>query len=134
MKTQEFVQLIACGKGRILTPTNVNEIVGKTIYWMFFGYSGNENVVSKSTIKAVMSEFEYYQGVEDPTGKCKTVAERWEQELTAQKIQELKDTLILVDENCKNTYIRYNPYTAWGNYFHCSDIDREVYFILEDEL
>lgn len=67
MKTQEFIQLIESGKGRILTPTNVNEIVGKTIYWMYFGYSGNENVVSKSTIKAVMSEYEYYQGVEDPT-------------------------------------------------------------------
>lgn len=134
MKTQEFIQLIESGKGRILTPTNVNEIVGKTIYWLYFGYCQNKDVVEKSTIKAVMSEYEYYQGIEDATGKCKTVAERWEQELPVQMIQDFKDTLMLVDENGKNTYIRYNPNTAWGNYFYCSDLDREVYFILEDEL
>lgn len=130
MTTEEFISQIDNVTAKVLTVESAKELKGHQIAWMYFGYSGNENVVSEMVIGDIISELEYNE-----TQPCKgfnSRAEYWRSYMDKQALEDAENTLLLLDINGKCPYIkahigRFNIFEEPT--FTCSDADRQVFYI-----
>lgn len=133
MTVSEFIKKIDNGEAKVLTLAAARQLIGKTIEWMYFGYHLNPLHVGKTTISQILSEYEIAQ--KEKMERFANRAEYWESYMSAEKLQEKKETLEIVDERGRNTCIVCHPESV-SLYkeltFTCSDADREVYFIVVD--
>lgn len=129
MKTlSEMKTLVENGKTHLLTIEKAKELKGKTISTIYFGYSGQDGV-DNFIVGEVMSELEYYRNLKedcfpDKYG-FKNRAEYWESYMNKEKLEEKKNTNLLLTADGRNTYIRE---TGEG-VFWCSDEDRWVRYV-----
>lgn len=75
MKANEFIKKIENGEAKVLTVESAKNLKGKTILWMYFGYSGNENEVYEMIVGDIVSELEYYST--QPCEGYKSRADYW---------------------------------------------------------
>lgn len=130
MTVKEFIQKIDNGEAKVLTVEAAKELRGKTIKWMYFGYEGNYNAVEEMVVGNIVSEWDYYK-----TQPCEGYDSRtayWETYMDESRINSLKNTMLLLDEEGNNSFIRCYP--KGESFFKvptftCSDADREVYYI-----
>lgn len=131
MKIKEFIEKIESGDAKVLTLKEAKKLIGKEIYWCYFGYEHNDNKVSTLKVGNIVSEKEYYTTIDNsPVEGFPNRYEYWVNKLH-KVAKESEKNLIILDADNKNTYIRCyhkNPYYKEPT-FTCSDSDREVYFI-----
>ena len=116
-------------KTEILTLAKAKELKGKTIEWAYNGYFENHSQIEKVTIGEIVSEWEWAE--RQPCEGYNNIAEMWLTRFDEKQIKELKNILVLLSEDGKNTFIRchLNESNYWGEpTFTCSDIDRAVYY------
>lgn len=131
MKVSEFIEKIESGDAKVLTLKEARNLIGKEIYWCYFGYEHNENIVSFLKVGNIISEREYYTTIDNsPVMGFENLYEYWANK-RPKAAKESDKKLMLLDSCNKDTYIRChynNPYYKEPT-FTCSDLDREVYFI-----
>lgn len=130
MTIAEFIEAINNGRAKVLTVERAKGLKGRRIYWMYFGYEGNEDKVNEMTVGDIVSELEYYRS--QPMDGYPSRAAYWEASMDAEKLQDARDKLLLLDDTGGNPYIfahtgRWNCFDVPT--FTCSDSDREVYYI-----
>lgn len=135
MDYKDFNKKIESKEAKVLTLDAAKSLKGKRIVWTYFGYGKNEQQVYESIIGDIVSALDYQE-----TQPCEGFASRadsWRSFMSPEELQKEKETLYLIDKNGKDTYMRCH--SEWKNYFRfptftCSDVDREVYYlVLEDE-
>lgn len=109
MTTSEFIKKIENKKANVLTVERAGWLKGKTVYWFYYGYTGNQNKVLKMTIGDIVSELEYYST--QPCEGYASRAEYWKSYMTEEQLKEKESDL-------------FDKPT-----FTCSDADREIYYI-----
>lgn len=130
MKAAEFNELIKSGKAHFLTLAKARELMGKTIIWTYFGYAGNHQQVYESEITEIISEYERASR-EDMEGYASR-ADYWESYMSAEKLQETKDRLEIIDKGECTYMFCETKATFWDEpTFVCSDSDRPVFFIVK---
>lgn len=132
MMTSEFAKKIE-NKKAVLTVEKAKCLKGKTVYWFYYGYTGNQNKVLQMTIGDIVSELEYYST--QPCEGYASRAEYWKSYMTEEQLKEKENTLLLLDENGKNNFIRAHVNSGLSNNpeFTCSDADREVYYVRKNK-
>lgn len=130
MTTQEFTKKIESGEAKVLTLAAANELKGKTIHTMYYGYRGNYLSVETFVVGEVVSELEYYRT--QPADGWNNRAEYWESYMTEDQLRRTREKMMLLDGDGKSTFI-YIPekYCRWcgEDVFVCSEDDRQVYFV-----
>ena len=129
MTKSEFIKKVENGEAKVLTVEAARKLKGKTILWMYFGYSGNENEVRKMRVGDIVSELGYYS--KQPCEGYASRAEYWKSYMTEEQLKEKENTLLLLDEEGKNQFIRAHKESDLFDKptFTCSDADREIYYI-----
>lgn len=129
MNTQEFYRKVDNGEAKVLTVEVAKTLKGKKIYWWYKGYSGNENHVDEIAIGDIVSELDYYST--QPCEGYSSRTEYWRSYMTKSQINEKKNTLLLLDTDGKNKFIRAHLNFDYFKEptFTCSDADREVYYL-----
>lgn len=134
MKISEFIEKIESGEAKVLTLKEAKNLIGKEIYWCYFGYEHNENKVSTLKVGNIVSEKEYYTTIDNsPVEGFANRFEYWVSKVPS-AAKKAEKNLMILDENNKMTYIychKDNPYYKEQT-FTCSDMDREVYFMLAE--
>ena len=131
MEVKDFVKKIDNGEAKVLTVEAAKELRGKTIEWMYFGYEGNQNQVERMVIGDIVSEWDYYK-----TQSCdgyKNRTDYWESFMDERRINSLKNTLMLLDNEGKTSFLRCYPKGESffkEPIFTCSDADRNVYYVV----
>lgn len=120
-------------KLKILTVESAKALKGNKIQILIFGYAHQDHT-EEFVIGDVMSELEYYRQLKedcypDKHGH-KNRAEYWESYMTPEKLEEHRETLVIVKDNGESSYIRYNPKYDYDNSktFYLGDVDRLVWF------
>ena len=131
METSEFIRKIEVGEAKVLTVEAARSLKGKRILWMYFGYEGNENVVEEMNVGGITTKYDYAK--KQPMKGYASQADYWESYMSSEQLQEMKATLVLLNEEGKDSYIyahtgRYNFYDVPT--FTCSDADREVFYMI----
>ena len=111
----------------VLTINNVKSILGKIVNWTHPTSSDNDQYVYRSQFAEVISEFDL--AARFPEEKYPTRQARWIAELSEARLEEFKNTLIILDSDGKDTGIRLYP---GEECFSCSDEGRYVSFVVED--
>lgn len=129
MKVNEFIQKIESKEARVLTVEAAKILKGETILWMYFGYSGNENEVYEMNVGDIVSELEYYSN--RPFKGYKSHADYWKSYMSEKQLKEKENTLLLLDSDGNDKFIRANLNCDLFNEptFTYSDADREVYYV-----
>lgn len=133
MMTSEFAKKIENKKANVLTVERAKWLKGETVYWFYYGYTGNQNKVLQMTIGDIVSELEYYST--QPCEGYASRAEYWKSYMTEEQLKEKENTLLLLDENGKNNFIRAHVNSGLFDdpTFTCSDADREVYYVRKNK-
>lgn len=127
-----FIEKIESGEAKVLTVEAAKELKGKRIAYLFFGYAGNQNEVRETTVGNIVSSFDYEKT--QPFEGFASRADQWITFMTKKQVKEQQEKLLLLDENDK-----YTSYICCygGKYsffpeptFTCSDVDREVYYLV----
>ena len=116
-------------ENNLLTLAKAQGLIGKTIRYFAPAYSGNSDYTGEITISGIVSEWEYNK--KQPMKGYSSRTAYWESYMSERQIEELKETLLLLDENgrVEPHWIRLHPgYAA----FSISDADR--YVIFEEDL
>lgn len=100
---KDFVEKINNGEAKLLTLAAAQSLIGKRISWMYFGYEGNSNVVYTDVVAA---------------------------------LQKSNDEVRIMNDANEYTFMQcyldegrvINPEPT----FVCSDLDRVVYFLVEE--
>lgn len=135
MNNSELNQIIQAaidnGTAKYLTLEDIESLKGKRIITKYFGYRGQDGV-SSFIVGDVLSHYELairntdIAFVEDG---YKNQAEYWESYMNKSKLDEKKNTLMLLSEEgyqmCINCDIN-------EGLFWCSDSDRYVYFVIAE--
>ncbi len=129
MTTSEFIKKIENKKANVLTVERAGWLKGKTVYWFYYGYTGNQNKVLKMTIGDIVSELEYYST--QPCEGYASRAEYWKSYMTEEQLKEKENTLLLLDSDGNDKFIRAHLNLCFFDKptFTCSDADREIYYI-----
>ena len=129
MTKKEFIQKIDSGEAKVLTIEAANLLKGHRIAWMYFGYEGNEDVVEEMVVGDIFSEFDYNKT--QPFEGYTSRAAYWMSCMTAAKLAETKERLLLTNAEGESTHIFCEPKSPLYDEptFCCSDVDREVYYI-----
>lgn len=111
-----------------MTVEKARQLKGKKILWLYFGYMG-QSEVEEMVVGDILSQYEYNKT--QPMKGWPSRSDYWESYMTPEKLQETKETLMLLDASGRDRFI----YAHSTNYypeptFTCSDADREVYFLL----
>lgn len=116
----------------MLTTEDAERLNGCRITTYYEGYAGQDGIDS-FVVGDVVSELEYYRNLREdcfPDKKGnRNRAEYWESYMTEDQLQKHRDKLVLLRADGSNTYI----YCYDGEHFTCSDSDRWVFFIEEEE-
>lgn len=131
MTTKEFNQKIKDGEAKVLTLEAAKELKGKTIFWTYFGYEHNQQVILENKVGDIISELDYAEN--EPLDGWKSRADYWRSYMSAEKLQKCKDTLMLLDADGQSTYMYCYLYSEFFDEptFTCSDEDRCVYYIVK---
>lgn len=128
---QDFVAKIETGEAKVLTLEAAKKLKGKRIAWFYMGYQGNKNTVGEMIVGDVVGYFDFYKT--QPCGEFASMADYWLSYMDSEKIENLKNDLVLLDGNGNNTYVycHHHSYPALFKEptFTCSDVDREVYYL-----
>jgi hypothetical protein len=129
MKTnKEFRLLIKNGAARVLTIEDARRLKGKEIEYYYFGYNG-QNGHGVVRIGEVVSYYDWYgEKACEENDKYADIAGYWESCLTPRRIEEIKNTLVLLNDKGENTFI-YCYKDMDGDWFSCSDAGRFVHYI-----
>ena len=134
MKTSDFIKQIENGNAKVLTVEAARNLKGKKIIYAYFGY--NPAQVEEMVVGNIVTEYDFYKTQPCPGYDSRTAY--WESYMPEEKLQDTKETLLLLDENgaydphyIKAHLGKYNFYNEPT--FTCSDADREVYYIECDE-
>ena len=132
MTAYEFEQKIASGEAQVLTLAAAKQLKGKRIRWFYLGDPSNVNSVRQMEVGPLISEWEYAS--RQPFEGYSSKADYWRSYMSARRIEELKQTLLLLDAQGNVPYLRVHLYTDVFEEptFTCSDIDRKVYYLLEE--
>lgn len=127
---EEFLKKIETGEAKKLTLQAAKELKGKKIAWSYFCYEGNEPTVEYLCVGDIISQYDYNQT--QPHPRFKSRSEYWESYMDWQKLQKVKETLVLLNSEGNDTFIYCHPQSLLRYkelMFTCSDVDREVYYI-----
>lgn len=123
-------EAVEAGKASLLTVRIAEQLKGKKISTIYFGYRGQDGF-DEFVIGEVVSEIEYYRNLKeecylnDP--KFKNRAEYWESYMTEKQLLEVKNTLVIITADGRYTCIRAHQENDGA--FTCSDRDRFVWFV-----
>lgn len=120
---KEMRKLVKEGKTELLTLEDIPNLAGKKIRTIYFGYE-HQDGVDEFVVGGVASEWELAEKETMKDGR--TRAEYWASYMSGDRIEELKNTLMLLRQDGSKTYIRCDRQEGE---FYCSDIDRYVQFI-----
>lgn len=131
MTTKEFNQKIENGEAKVLTVEAAKSLKGKTIVWTYFGYQGNEQSLYETQVGDIVSEMDYYET--QPMDGWKSRAEYWRSYMSKRQLDEVKNTLMLLDSDNNMTFIKchLNSGIFEEPTFTCSDEDRCVFYIVK---
>ena len=129
MTTQEFNQKIESGEAKVLTLEKAKSLIGKTIFWTYFGYRGNQQDVYETTIGNILSDMQYNET--QPLKGWSSRAEYWCSYMNKRQLDEVNNTLLIVDANNNNTFMYCHLIESCFDEptFTCSDADRCVFYI-----
>lgn len=132
MKTlQELCEAVANKTAKVLTVDLAEELKGKRIATIYFGYRGQDGI-DEFVIGDIVSEIEYYRNLKEdcyinhPKG-FKNRAEYWESFMSESQLDRYRNTMIIIAADGRNTFIRAHAENHGA--FTCSDTDRFVYFL-----
>lgn len=129
MTTQEIF-----AANQILTVEIAKSLIGKRIETVYSGYRG-QNGEDNFVVGSVVPELEYYRNLKEDCyknhPKFKNRAEYWESYMSEKQLTEAKTKMVLLTEDGRNTFIYAHQENK--GVFTCSDIDREVYYVLVNE-
>ncbi len=118
----------------ILTVETAKSLIGKRIKTLYFGYNG-QNGKDEFVIGSVISELEYYRNLKEACfenhPKFRNRAEYWESYMSEDQLNNLKNTMLIITSDGRNTFIR--SYPGNNGAFTCSDCDRFVYFQKQED-
>lgn len=126
MKRYDFIQRIKSGEAQVLTVEKARQLKGQRIYWMYFGYKG-QNEVGEMVVGDIVNKYDYYKS--QPVEGWPSRADYWKSYMKADALQEIKDTLMLLEADGKDPFIYAFPSAYDEPTFTCSDADREIYFL-----
>ena len=109
MTAFEFEQKIASGEAQVLTLAAAKQLEGKRIRWFYLGDPSNVNSVRQMEVGPLISEWEYAS--RQPFEGYSSKADYWESYMSARRIEELKQTLLLLDAQGNAPYLRVHLYT-----------------------
>lgn len=128
MLVNDFITAINNGTAKVLTVEAAKSLKGKKIYWFYFGYEHNAAQVYELVVGDIVTEIDYYSN--EPVKGWASRADEWRATMTPEKLKEVTENLLLLDNNGNNTYIiSHNDHHFDERTFTCSDADRCVYFI-----
>lgn len=129
MTTKEFNKKIENGEAKVLTLEDAKSLKGKKIMWTYFGYYANEQEIFETKVGDIVSEMDYYET--QPMEGYKSRAEYWRSYMSKRQLDEVKNTLILLDSDNNMTYIKCHLNSVFfeEDTFTCSDEDRCVYYM-----
>lgn len=126
MKKNDFIQRIKSGEAQVLTVEKARQLKGKRIYWMYFGYKGQDEV-GEMVVGDIVNKYDYYMS--QPMEGWPSRSDYWNSYMKANALQEIKDTLMLLEADGKDPFIYAFPHTYDEPTFTCSDADREIYYL-----
>lgn len=124
-----FRKKIEANEAKVLTLDSARQLKGKRIAWMYFGY--NPSVVNEMIVGDIVSSWDYNE--KQPCEGYKSRTDYWQSYMKKEQLQREKETLLLLDAEGKNSYIKCH--SDWNDTyeeptFTCSDANREVYYII----
>lgn len=127
---EEMRAAVEQGKTQFLTKKDAQRLKGKKIKTIYFGYAGQDGV-DEFEVGEIASEWELAVREILDWGKFngKSRAEYWASYMSEEKINEAKNTLMLLRADGSKTYIRCEQ---GEDTFYCSDIDRFVRYVISD--
>jgi len=132
MKTlQELREAVANKSAKILTIDIANQLKGKRIATIYFGYHGQDGI-DEFIVGDIISELDYNRNLQEdcfvnhPKG-YKNRAEYWESYMTSDQLKKYRNQYLLLAVDGRNTWIRAHEENDGA--FTCSDSDRFVYYI-----
>ena len=128
---EEMRAAVEQGKTKFLTKKDAQQLKGKKIKTIYSGYAGQDGV-DEFVVGRIASEWELAEKEILDWGKFngKSRAEYWASYMSEEKINEAKNTMMLLRADGSKTYIRCEP---GEDTFNCSDIDRYVSYILAEQ-
>jgi len=130
MKTLKDLRTAVENKeAKVLTIALANQLKGKRIATIYFGYKGQDGI-NEFTVGEIVSELEIARrdvAFSEIDPRFNNRAEYWESYMTESQLNEEKSTLHLLTDEGKETYIRAHSFNKGE--FTCSDSDRNVFFI-----
>lgn len=127
MKTLEQLREAVANKtAKVLTVDLANELKGRKIATIYFGYRGQDGI-DEFIVGDVKSEYDFAETIIEGFEKEGNQARRWDAVMSASQIKRYKNTMILLTADGRNTFIRAHEENHGA--FTCSDTDRFVYFI-----
>lgn len=123
-------------ENQVLTVAVADSLKGQKIACTNPEYSANSCHVSMFVVGEIINELEYMYTQEYPLQKegftqHKTFGHYWESYMSAAQLDEVKTTLVLLDDAGKKQFKAHTKYSNFYNTptFTGSDADREVYYI-----
>jgi len=127
MKTlQELKNAVADKSAWILTIDVAKQLKGNRIATIYFGYHGQDGI-DEFVIGDIVSEYNYAETIIEGFEEYGNQARYWDQIMNTNQINKMKDRMLLLTADGRNTHI----FAVIENdgIFTCSDSDRFVYFI-----
>lgn len=113
------------GELSLLTISNVESLKGKRIQTIYFGYNGQDGV-DDFVVGEVLSEYD--RAAREIMDDGRTRAEYWDSFMSADKLKVKKEDLTIITADGRDTFIRYASQWSHDGTFHCSDVDRAVFY------
>jgi hypothetical protein len=130
MKTlQEMREAVKNDTAQILTLDLANELKGKKIATIYFGYKGQDGI-DEFIVGEIVSELDLARRevtFKEIDPRFNNRAEYWESYMTKQQLNEKRNRMLLLTADGRNTYIYAAP--SNDGIFTCSDIDRYVFYV-----
>ncbi len=107
----------------ILDVNVIQSLKGKRIQTIYFGYDSQDDV-KDFIVGEVISQFDLAKRHKVPD--FNNMAEYWEHFLPEDRLNEYKNTLTILDNEGRQTFINAHPFN--NGKFTCSDDDRFVFY------
>ena len=127
MKTlQQLREAVANKTAQVLTVDLANELKGRKIATIYFGYRGQDGI-DNFIVGEVKSEYQQAETITEGFEKEGNQARRWDAVMSPSQLNKYKSTMLIVTAEGRNTFIRAHEENHGA--FTCSDTDRFVYFV-----
>jgi len=127
MKTlQQLREAVANKTAQVLTVDLANELKGRKIATIYFGYRGQDGI-DNFIVGEVKSEYQQAETITEGFEKEGNQARRWDAVMSTSQLNKYKSTMLILTAEGRNTFIRAHEENHGA--FTCSDTDRFVYFV-----